>query len=92
FCQTELQRALKEQEFGIKSFSMNASSSTNSATANVVLLEGQKMLVQLTMQGYSIANSATAGVHETIEALLQCISPLYTKKKQEALFAALSRL
>lgn len=54
FCQTEFQRALKEQAFGIKSFAM-VSSSSHQATASVVILEGSKLLVQLTTQGYSVS-------------------------------------
>ena len=53
FCQTEFQRALKEQAFGIKSFAM-VSSSPHQATASIVILEGSKLLVQLTTQGYSV--------------------------------------
>lgn len=53
FYQTEFQRALKEQAFGIKSFAM-VSSSLHQATASVVILEGSKLLVQLTTQGYSV--------------------------------------
>ena len=53
FCHTELYRALKEQAFGIKSFSM-LSSSLEQATASVVLLEGSKIVVELTTGGYSV--------------------------------------
>ena len=53
FYQTEFQRALKEQAFGIKSFAM-VSSSLYQATASIVTLEGSKLLVQLTTQGYSV--------------------------------------
>jgi hypothetical protein len=53
FYQTEFQRALEEQAFGIKSFAM-VSSSSHQATASIVILEGSKLLVQLTTQGYSV--------------------------------------
>ena len=54
FCRTEFQRALEEQAFGIKSFVM-VSSSSHQATASIVILEGSKLLVQLTTQGYSVS-------------------------------------
>lgn len=53
FCSTELQRALKEQTFGIKSYSISSTSSQQ-ATASVVLLEGSKITVLLTTQGFSV--------------------------------------
>lgn len=53
FCRTELQRALKEQAFGIQNFSIT-SSSAQQASALVVLLEGQKLVVQLTTEGFSV--------------------------------------
>ena len=53
FCQTELQRALKEQTFGIQNFSIT-SSSAEQASALVVLLEGQRLVVKLTAQGFSV--------------------------------------
>ena len=53
FCRTELQRALKEQTFGIKNFSIT-SCSAERASASVVLLEGQRLVVQLTTEGFSV--------------------------------------
>lgn len=93
FCHTEFQRALKEQAFGIKSFAM-VSSSSHQATASIVTLEGSNLLVQLTTQGYSITttNSDSNRVYETIEDLLQATSPLYIKRRQEVIFAKLSKL
>jgi len=110
FWHTEFQRALKEQAFGIKSFAM-VSSSSQEATASIVTLEGSKLLVQLTTQGYSVGvpfpgfltashsfiqisttNSDSNRVYETIEDLLQAASALYIKKRQEVLFAKLSKL
>ncbi|KAF5315164.1 hypothetical protein D9619_007218 [Psilocybe cf. subviscida] len=89
FCYTELQRALKEQTFGIKSYSVSSNSS-NQAIALVVLLEGSKISVSLTTQGFSI--SGGSNVYETVEDLLQSVSPLYGQKRQELLFAKLSKL
>jgi len=92
FCHTELYRALKEQAFGIKSFSM-LSSSLEQATASVVLLEGSKLVVELTTRGYCVLNPGASSIHyETLEDLLQSNSPLYAKKRQEVLIAKLSKL
>ncbi|KAF8964352.1 GSKIP domain-containing protein [Flammula alnicola] len=89
FCHTELQRALKEQAFGIKSFTVSSSSSQQ-AIANIVLLDGPKLAVELTTQGYSVVS--TTNVYETIEDLLQSESPLYARKRQELLYAKLANL
>ena len=109
FCRTELQRALKEQAFGIQNFSIT-SCSAEQASASVVLLEGHRLVIQLTTEGFSVCrnrsfhllshsfffpqvvNSKSTKIHETVEDLLQSISPLYAKKCQEELFAALSKL
>ncbi|KAF8903125.1 hypothetical protein CPB84DRAFT_1845955 [Gymnopilus junonius] len=92
FCHTELYRALKEQAFGIKGFSMLASS-LEQATASVMLLEGSMLVVELTTRGYCVANSGASGRHcETLEDLLQSCSPLYTRKRQDILIAKLSQL
>ncbi|KAJ3509124.1 hypothetical protein NLJ89_g5383 [Agrocybe chaxingu] len=91
----ELQRALKEQAFGIKAFTMGATSSQQ-ATASVVLLEGHHLVIRLTTQGYTITNSSSAStgarVYETVDDLLQLSSPMYVKKRQETLMAALAKL
>lgn len=55
FYHSELLRALKEQAFGIKKFTIS-SSSGQQAIAAVVLLDGAKLLVQLTTQGYSVSD------------------------------------
>ncbi|PPQ67729.1 hypothetical protein CVT25_009335 [Psilocybe cyanescens] len=90
FCHSELQRALKEQSFGIKNFTI-LSSSHEQASAAIVLLEGRKIIVQLTTRGYSIIDGGPSTVHETLEGLLH-ISALYAKKRQEVLMAKLSKL
>ncbi|KAF9483380.1 hypothetical protein BDN70DRAFT_799882 [Pholiota conissans] len=89
FCDAELLRALNEQSFGIKSFTVS-SSSPQQAIATIVLLDGPKLTVQLTTQGYSVVS--TTKVYETIEDLLQASSPMYDKRRQEALYAKLSKL
>lgn len=53
FCVAELEQALMEQAYGITSFTLLPSSS-DTALATVVLLEGQKVHIQLTLQGYSV--------------------------------------
>lgn len=55
FCNTELHRALSEQAFGIKSFAVS-SSSPQQAIATIELLDGPKITVQLTTQGYSVGS------------------------------------
>ena len=59
FCRTELQKALKEQAFGIQTFSIT-SSSAEQASALVVLLEGQRLVVQLTTEGFSVCEKKTS--------------------------------
>ncbi|KAF8169260.1 hypothetical protein BJ912DRAFT_912986 [Pholiota molesta] len=90
FCDTELHRALSEQAFGIKSFAVS-SSSPQQAIATIVLLDGPKITVQLTTQGYSV-DRLDYRIYETIEDLLQASSAMYAKKRQEALYAKLSKL
>ncbi len=53
FCVAELEQALKEQAFGITTFTLFPSSS-ETAIVSVVLLEGEKVDIQLTLQGYSV--------------------------------------
>ncbi|KAF9013528.1 hypothetical protein BDQ17DRAFT_1297221 [Cyathus striatus] len=100
FYRDELQRAFSEQSFGIRSFHIT-SSNARQAVATVVLLEGQKLIVVLTNQGYSVdlekspgvpRSTGTDVVHEAVENLLQSISPLYIQRRQEALLSALGRL
>jgi len=64
FCRAELQRALKEQAFGIQKFSIT-SSSAQEASALVVLLEGQNLVVKLTSQGFSVCKKALVAVLAT---------------------------
>ncbi|PPQ63629.1 hypothetical protein CVT24_004382 [Panaeolus cyanescens] len=95
FYHAELLRALREQAFGITSFSMT-SSSPEQASASVVLLEGRSVNIKLTIQGYSVmgpcSGASGTGVHESIETLLRAISPLYQKRQHEALFAKLAKV
>lgn len=58
FCHSELRRALEEQAFGIKKFTIS-SSSAQQAVASIVLLEGIKLTVELTTQGYYVSGTRT---------------------------------
>ncbi|TFK40539.1 hypothetical protein BDQ12DRAFT_456878 [Crucibulum laeve] len=100
FFRDEMHRALDEQGFGIRSFTVTSSNSRQ-AVASVLLLEGHKINICLTSQGYSVdaeknpgmsRNTTNPIIHETLEALLQNLSPLYIQKRQETLFAALENL
>jgi len=99
FCYDELRRALSEQSFGIKSYTMAAATS-QSASAAVFLLEGQKVVISLEHRGYfvdcdksvGISCSSEQGYHETLENLLRSISFLYAERHQETIFAALEKL
>ena len=54
FVEEELVRALTEQSFGIASYEV-VSTSPMKATALVVLLEGESILVSLTSRGYQVS-------------------------------------
>ena len=56
FTQEELARALKEQSFGINSYEI-VSTTPLKATASVVLLEGQTILVSLSSRGFQVRHS-----------------------------------
>ncbi|KAJ3993191.1 hypothetical protein F5050DRAFT_1578141 [Lentinula boryana] len=85
----ELQRALSEQALFIRAFSVTSSSSLQ-AIVSVTLLEGNNVTVILTNQGYH-ADQSGATPFETIEDLLQSVSPLYAQKRQLALLDALEK-
>ena len=53
FCAAELRRALEEQAFAIKDFTLTPSPSEE-GRATVVLLEGNTIEIQLTIQGYTV--------------------------------------
>ncbi|KAF8895371.1 hypothetical protein BD779DRAFT_1668656 [Infundibulicybe gibba] len=89
FYTAELQRALTEQAFGIKSFQITSSTSMQ-ATASVTLLEGNTIIVNLATGGYFIESQDT--IHETIEVLLQTASPSFGRKQQEQLMNKLAAL
>ncbi|KAL6303784.1 hypothetical protein BKA93DRAFT_734528 [Sparassis latifolia] len=94
FVYSELTNALREQEaFGIKNAAITHFSSFE-AVAHVVLLEGRTVVVSLTSGGYTVS---LLGVEpnttfESIEALLQCVSPMYLAARQAALSSKLDLL
>jgi len=55
----ELLRALTEQSFGIKIFSILATTQLQ-ATASVTLLEGRQLDIKLAMRGYSVRAVSSA--------------------------------
>jgi len=86
FFHCELASALQEQMFGI-SDALITNSGGFGATAVVEVLEGDKYAVVLTRQGFEVKMRDT-GVHltfETLDGLLQTISPKYTRKCMEML-------
>jgi len=55
FYAEEIRRALEEQSFGIKSFTLLENDISGvQARATVILLEGQKITIKLNSQGYSV--------------------------------------
>ncbi|KAI9059275.1 hypothetical protein FKP32DRAFT_1596635 [Trametes sanguinea] len=100
FTREELERALAENSYGISSFEI-MSSSPLKATARVVLLEGEPVIVSLSSRGYQLHSPSEAPmdpdhdsetVFETIEQLLQTVSQQYESAKRNALFTKLESL
>ncbi|KAI0669263.1 hypothetical protein C8Q78DRAFT_1042559 [Trametes maxima] len=100
FVREELERALAEQSFGISGFEVTSSSPLKAA-ARVDLLEGDSVLISLTSRGFQLHSPSEApmdpdhdseAVFETIEQLLQTVSPAYESAKRNALLARLESL
>ncbi|KZT23459.1 hypothetical protein NEOLEDRAFT_1096197 [Neolentinus lepideus HHB14362 ss-1] len=89
FYRDELRKILSEQSFGVSSFDITGYSAED-ATASIRLLEDRNVTVVLTARGYQVSSSAS--MYESIESLLQCISPMYTRKYQEVLVSKLGQL
>ncbi|KAJ4481996.1 hypothetical protein J3R30DRAFT_2110905 [Lentinula aciculospora] len=85
----ELQSVLSEQALLIRTFSMDNSSSLQ-ATASVTLLEGDIITITLTNRGYH-SHQAKGIIFESIENLLQSVSPLYARKRHSVLLDALDK-
>lgn len=103
FCADELQLALAEESSAsaIGSFRLTSSDRLR-ATASVTLLEGRTILINLTINGYSIISgddqndmsgrTPTEPTFESIEQLLRSVSRMYEQRRQEALIAALEKV
>jgi len=86
----ELQKALSEQTLAICSFSIKGYSSLQ-ATASVTLLEGNDISIKLTDRGYE-SNEQADKTFETVENLLESVSPLYIQRRHALLLNALEAL
>ncbi|KAJ3812791.1 hypothetical protein F5876DRAFT_36569 [Lentinula aff. lateritia] len=86
----ELERALSEQAPFIRTFSVDSSSSLQ-AIGSVTLLEGNVINIEITNRGFH-SHQARELPFETIEDLLQTVSPLYTRQRQSVLLDALEKL
>ncbi|RPD62719.1 hypothetical protein L226DRAFT_568570 [Lentinus tigrinus ALCF2SS1-7] len=96
----ELKRALNEQAFGIMKYE-TVSSSPMKATARVVLIENDAILVSLTSRGFQLhhptespmdPDSDAENVFETLEQLLINVSPKFEAAHRSALQAKLQSL
>jgi len=103
FLSNELENVLTEQAFGITSFVVDPSSAGLQASASVVLLEGNSVTIHLSSRGYSLdwnrsnlpsrrSNNRDSPTFETIEILLQSVSAMYERRRQQILVARLERL
>jgi len=98
FFVNELQRASKEQLFGVIGVgTVTASTPPSSPVATVVveLLERRSIKIKLSLVGYRVisSGSATRGrVFETIEDLLQEESPQWSVKRIDAIMSKLTEI
>ncbi|KDQ62507.1 hypothetical protein JAAARDRAFT_462306 [Jaapia argillacea MUCL 33604] len=88
FYQEELDRALKEHAYGLSDAQIT-SSSASGASATAKTLEGEPITIELTSRGYMHHNDQH--VFETLEDLLNTISPLFVVQRHEALVAKLQQ-
>ncbi|KAH8114480.1 hypothetical protein DFH11DRAFT_1726955 [Phellopilus nigrolimitatus] len=101
FFQEELKRALDEQSFGIVEYSLFGQTSAYEANASVELLERVRVYVTLSIRGFQVTGTSARShcaastaadenaMFETVDALLQHCSPLYSARRTEELFAKL---
>ncbi|RDB17996.1 hypothetical protein Hypma_000834 [Hypsizygus marmoreus] len=89
FFADELRRALAEQSFGLQTFHITTTENLH-AKASATLLEGDEITISLTIRGYSVeSNKPTVlsnlddTVFESVENLLQSVSPKYEMKRHE---------
>ncbi|KDQ20899.1 hypothetical protein BOTBODRAFT_26913 [Botryobasidium botryosum FD-172 SS1] len=102
FFAEELERALVEQEFGIKKWSVivptdlpDASNRKPFALGQIQLLEENVIQVHLSLRGYSCFESVSekaATTYETLDDLLGAISPMYAQRRVEELMKKLTAL
>jgi len=89
FYYNELSRALSEQSFGLSRYEVARQQSPHEATAVVTLLEGTSISVSLDMRGYRLDGGQT---QESIEELLQSVSPIYVQKRHDMIITRLQGL
>ncbi|KIK95163.1 hypothetical protein PAXRUDRAFT_827280 [Paxillus rubicundulus Ve08.2h10] len=89
FYYNELRRALSEQSFGLTRYDVARQYTAHEASAFVTLLEGTTLKVSLNARGYRFDGGQTL---ESIEGLLQSVSPMYLQKRRDTLFAKLQDL
>jgi len=89
FYYNELSHSLSEQSFGLSRYEVARQYSPHEATAVVTLLEGTTIGVSLNMRGYQLDGGQT---HESIEELLQSVSPTYARKREDMIIARLQGL
>ena len=70
FAHTELERALKEQSYGLKSFEILKKTHLES-TARVTILEGDVVIISLTPRGYLVKRNTIPVLHLDTHLLLQ---------------------
>lgn len=108
FYHNELSRALSEQSFGLTQYEVTRQYSAHQATALVTLLEGTNIRVTLNTRGYQVNlhhlktdmiadwtlfQKLDGGqTYESIEELLQSISPMYVQKREETIITKLQGL
>ncbi|KAF9644595.1 hypothetical protein BDM02DRAFT_3121640 [Thelephora ganbajun] len=85
---SELASALKENSFGLKSYQVVRETQLESI-ATIVLLEGETITVSSSPQGFEVLCKETETIHETLEQLLDSLSPAYRLASQQALFSRL---
>lgn len=108
FYYDELSRALSEQSFGLSRYEVARQHSPHEATAIVTLLEGTSISLSLNMRGYRVIlhHSTTVVIadlnpcfkldggqtHESIQELLQSVSPMYVRKREDTIITRLQGL
>ncbi|KAF8555721.1 hypothetical protein OG21DRAFT_1507349 [Imleria badia] len=89
FYHNELSHALSEQSFGLTRYEVARQFSAHEATAVVTLLEGTNIRVSLNIRGYRLDDGQT---YESIEELLQSVSPMYVRKREDIIVTKLQGL